>query len=231
MVLIKAKNTYYLKYPQFYACNNVNFWDPSWFLEGKEKATIELKYEDVTFYSQIGNDTDLNRHHCTLKSNYESILPKINERMQFGFSPDDFYKIAYQVDGKENAYFMLPKNDKHFTVDLPDEKYDGGFLSLIAIHRGGGEFTTNYHRLFIGAHRCCRILNKGENNSKKLLVSGDSMMIPLIPIMAYYYKEVVFLDNRGGYSFRDYFKGRTFDDAVYEFFFNCVDKIMFGNFK
>jgi hypothetical protein len=77
---------------------------------------------------------------------------------------------------------------------------------------------SEYHRLYRGSHACSRVINEDIKEDTSIFISGDSMMIPLIPIFCYYYKEVVFMDNRDEQSHNDYFEGKAFDEILLCFF-------------
>ena len=55
---------------------------------------------------------------------------------------------------------------------------------------------TKYHRLFSGFHSVSLIKNNSINSNDKLLFNCDSMAIPLIPIFAHFFKEILVVDNR-----------------------------------
>ena len=107
-------------------------------------------------------------------------------------------KIGEHLDFSEIQNVEI-HNDKEAFVS-----YTG---SLVPTH-------SEYHRLFRGAHACCVIINENIDNENSIFISGDSMMIPLIPIFACYYKEVVYMDNRDGKSHKEYFEGKTFDELL-----------------
>lgn len=50
--------------------------------------------------------------------------------------------------------------------------------------------------LCIFAHECGRIKNLTCKNNYKLALNCDSMSIPLIPILAHYFKEIIVIDKR-----------------------------------
>lgn len=101
------------------------------------------------------------------------------------------------------------------------------------LYTNQGEDThTEYHRLYRGAHTCSRIINESVDNDKILFISGDSFWIPLMPILACYYKEVVLMDNRDCKSHKDYYEGRYFDEVIISFWEgNSIIKYLGENLK
>ena len=75
--------------------------------------------------------------------------------------------------------------------------------------------TTEYHCLYRCPHQCSLIKNNGSNNGKSLLINSDSHSLPIIALLANYYKEVVILDNRLTFSQSYLFRDRYFDDVLF----------------
>ena len=48
---------------------------------------------------------------------------------------------------------------------------------------------------------CSRIVNKTTTSNRILVLSCDSQMIPIIPVLSCYFKEIWALDNRSHHSF------------------------------
>ena len=89
-----------------------------------------------------------------------------------------------------------------------------------------------FHRLYKGGHRCSRIINETIDNDRKILISGDSFMIPLVPILACYFKEVVLMDNRTAKSQAEYFENIDFDIVCFEYYTRTgVRKTLIENFQ
>ena len=70
-------------------------------------------------------------------------------------------------------------------------------------------------------HECSRIINKDVDSNRILLVSGDSQMIPDISVLACYFKEVWYFDNRANVKAEDILKEGEFTDVLIEL--NCSD--------
>jgi hypothetical protein len=53
-----------------------------------------------------------------------------------------------------------------------------------------------YHQLFRFAHRSGIVTNLTIDNNEKIVFNTDSMSVPVIPILANYYKEILVIDVR-----------------------------------
>ena len=183
------------------------------------KNVIDIGWLNVKFY----DGWSTNEHHITTKSYYKMILPFMSLYMDnFKFNIDDFDLVKYYTDdGFDVSYLVLKNTDLKFTIDrngvLLSEH--GDFSSLINMEKLWEEppckdCKTAYHYLFRGTHSCCKIINETIDTDKTILVTGNSMSVPIIPILCCYYKEVVYLDNRDGLSHSNYFEGKVFDDVI-----------------
>lgn len=162
-----------------------------------------------------------NEHHFTTEYHYKEVLPKIDSIFHFGFNIDDWNKVS-NIINKNNKKFDLsylkPKIDKSFIATdlINDVDYRGNF-NILRFNDNVKKltWTSEYHKLYAFPHWCSRIVNMEENNGRKLLVIGDSQMIPSITILCYYYKEVWYIDNRYNNNIYDkYMKNEDFDDVL-----------------
>ena len=101
----------------------------------------------------------------------------------------------------EDYLYLIPNEDCHFDVcNLLNDRvilninFDGGLCRSTLFH----DLNCGYHKLFIGSHLPVRINNKNAKIDKTLLVTCDSQMIPSMPILCYYYRTVIHMDNRSG---------------------------------
>ena len=201
---------------------------------------IDLRMLNVKRYDGFKD----NEHHITTESYYKIIIPFLNLYIKtFKFNYDDFELVPYFTkDNKFNCSYLKPKNEEHrFTISI-DGKTVARHAKFDALHNAkrfhkdkdtyfekNGFDVSEYHRIFRGAHSCCRIVNETIGNDKKIFISGDSMMIPIIPILCCYFKEVVYMDNRDGKSHKDYFEGKIFDTIILQFFDGGTWKKVLGD--
>lgn len=160
-----------------------------------------------------------NKHHMLISWHYNKLMPLIAMVLNINYKQDDFDLVENITEIGDYSYFF-PKIDKLFTAQSflfhwNDEErihytwWDYNFpqfsyREMVNCDVFNDDFISvnkeisksYYHRLFFWAHQCCKIENLGENNGKTLLISGDSHMIPIVPILCYYYKKVIVLDNR-----------------------------------
>lgn len=209
-VLAKTSNNiYWLRFPKpGQTCFSTSEFD----LTGKK--VIDIAWLNNKFYEGWKN----NDHHIMTKCFYKMILPFISLYIKsFSFNIDDFEIVEHFVEKeKYDVKYLIPKNENlRFTLEINGEKVveNGYFDDLHCIGKDYKDFT-DYHKVFIGTHSCCILRNETIDNNKTIFITGDSMIIPAIPIFACYYKEVVFMDNRTNQSFKHYYEGKVFDEVI-----------------
>lgn len=181
--------------------------------------TINLSTNAPTYSNFVSNE-----HHFTTNYHYKEVLPTINKSIKFGFNINDWTKISNILQKEDKVIdlsYLTPKIDKSFTAyDLiNDTNYDCKFDGLLYNDNVKNlTWRTKYHALYAFPHWCSRIVNHDKNNGRILLVIGDSQSIPDIPIYAYYFKEVWYIDNRyNNHIYDKYMKDVYFDDVLIGF--------------
>lgn len=169
-----------------------------------------------------------NEHHYTTAYHRQFVLPTLEELFHFGYDPDDFiippryyknFDISIQVPKKALFFVCNELGDENNPTLTYDE-----ITSQIEEKRG----ITPFHKLYRYSHGCSRVIN-ANGNGRKLLISGDSQMIPSVPILCCYYSEVVYLDNRNKRPVSWYWSDTEFDDVLVELNCNPLDKYLVRN--
>lgn len=152
-----------------------------------------------------------NDHHWTTKYVWNNFLPRLMKDLELDFKKDDFTEIVHHSsDGKYDLTYHIPKNDaiitfndyiKHFSKTMKISELRASHDENLQCE--GTILSTDYHRLFRGCHRVCEIINDEAVTNRNLILNCDSMSIPIIPILATYYKKILILDNRTRHSYRD----------------------------
>lgn len=206
------------------------------------RESDESIYFDKIFYLPIiENMTYIglkqNHHHFTTKYHREFVLPTLEDMFNFGFKKNDFLLKKNIVDDinditnledKFDLSFLVPKRKKHFKVTSLEFNfsYTSDFYGLICNDKTKKLlWFTKYHRLYCLPHSCSMIENLSLSNGKTLLILGDSQMIPSLAVICYYYKRVIYLDNRNSdkFYYEKYLKKIDVDDILIEMFNNKLD--------
>lgn len=142
-----------------------------------------------------------NNHHYTFSYNYERIFPIIVKTLNIDFNKNEYNKIEL----KNKGVFIYEKKEKSVKFSFTDLNtketiIDNHYNALRIIDKS--VFDSPYHDVFRGAHRMCLIKNLALKNGKKLLLNCDSMMVPFVPLLSYYFEEILHLDNRTKKSFK-----------------------------
>lgn len=184
-------------------------------------------------------------HHVTFDSYYKMVIPYLNLYIKtFNFNEEDFEYVPYfSKDMRFNFSYLKPKDDAHrFTLSINgvvvgkhlkfDSLSNAKYIhkdSKVYFGEGIKNDDTEYQKIYRGSHACSVIINETIDNDKKIFISGDSMCIPIIPVLCCYYKKVVFMDNRDGKTHIDYFKDEIFDSVLISFFEGGSENKYLGN--
>ena len=170
---------------------------------------FRLKYYKENLY---------NIHHVTLDSYIKIVYPYISKMFGFPYKRGDFSLKEYYGDGMDCS-FLYPKQEMKWTVSIDQKtvaEHEGFDCLTNVSEKYPGCTGSAYHRIFSSSHVSCRILNESLPDEGSIAITGDSYMIPVIPILACYYNEVVYLDNRleVDVSNAPYYDGKLFDRVI-----------------
>lgn len=177
---------------------------------GPSRWVCELfrEYPMFDFSRTVGDEHRLmwdynNRHHYDPIFLYEHIGKPMLKELGI-ISVNDEFKIK-TIDPIHNFKILVPV---HKSYDL--FIYFGnqmihtdnwatiyGYDNLLYNERKAYYKDSIYHKMICFPHACSGYVNACAQSNKRILISGDSHTIPLIPIFVHYFKEVVYLDNRG----------------------------------
>ena len=219
-ILNKAKYIQFPRYNESYVEYNVN--------KHIDKLPI-INDKEVLYVKMLTNG-----HHYTTEYHRNYVLPLLSKIFNFKYNINDFNLISVITDDGDLTY-LRPKNNnlykiKKFINNENNIEHTGEYEILI-----NPDFFINpsYRSLYRYTHSCSRIINLNIDNDKKLFISGDSQMVPTIPVLSNYYKEIWYFDNRTGkhdniinrentIKFCENFKNVFFDDVLIELYTNPI---------
>lgn len=161
---------------------------------------LDLRQFNLT----VNDGYRFNCHHYKNESYYDILLPYFAKLWGFPFSKQDF--IFKYIDTETEGIKLktaTPKRNFTFAAEFDGkEPKEGGFEILTNFDEKDTESAKRgasmFHKQYRGCHACSRIINKTIDNNRKIFLSGDSHLIPMVPILACYYKMVVVMDVRDG---------------------------------
>lgn len=136
-----------------------------------------------------------NAHHWTTSYVWNNIIPMLAKDYNLVINTDDFTLIDFRNNWGDLSYHQ-PKIKSDFVYHDMENSiilYGGNEILRVRTDEDG---ISDYHRLYRGAHKVSYIENKSVQTDRVLLINGDSMTIPVIPILANYFKKIICLDNR-----------------------------------
>lgn len=161
-----------------------------------------------------------NGHHYTTEYTYKYVLPAVANLLDFNYSMDDF-NLVKTMNGEYDLSYIKPKRRESYTIICFDtgNGTTGDYNILL-----NPEFfkTPLYRELYRYPHRCSRIVNNTIKSNRKLMISGDSQIIPAIAPLAHYFKEVWYFDNRTGWI-----KNKVFIEGKFISFANRYKNVIF----
>lgn len=139
-----------------------------------------------------------NDHHIKTLVLFNKVMPALNDILNFNFNPDD-YIMETQMDGKYDISMPIPKND--FIYDCKSLYRDSDYFTDISyrdlmVLSSKQPKLTKWHYLYKFAHECSTVDNKTNKNGRRILIIGDSQMIPLVTMMSIYFEHITYIDNR-----------------------------------
>lgn len=182
-----------------------------------------------------------NSHHYMYDYTYKFVLPLLGNLCGFKFDKNDFnLKINKKTynDKVYNFSYLLPKKKYEYKVTSFEDNitFSGGIECLMFNGRINKSWkntgqVTEYHRVVPFPHSCFKIVNLSLKTTKKLLISGDSQMIPSIIPLTNYFKEVWYYDNRTDphINHSKTYQNEKFDCVIFELYKKPLKKYIDDN--
>lgn len=153
-----------------------------------------------------------NMHHYTTTYLFNEVMPMLAKYLDIDFNKNDFQLVSY------NGYdFHIPKND--FNVAVFSADADKLFCESKELRDVKQKYLkkcpgtkTLYQTLYVFMHRSSVIINQDIISDRILVLNCDSMISPLIPILAKYFKEIIVLDNRTKNSYKKFYMNKNITD-------------------
>lgn len=192
--------------------------------DGKEIHRIPLA-EDSMYVGY-----NLNHNHFLPEYHRKYVLPLLSELLELDYKESDFILTDRKSKEGFDLSYLKPRRNYRFLLhglEKNEKKDNIGFDGLME----SDSSLTEYHKQYAYPHECSIVRNHTIANNRKLFISGDSQMIPDIPWLACFFKEVWYFDNRGNNSFKGLFEPVSFSDVLIELNANDLGKYTTTNMK
>ena len=173
---------------------------PNCKLDNKMPGVIDLTDEIPEVYSNY----KYNEHHWTTNYIWNTFIPRLSNDLSLQFNIKDYKKITHITDGNDLSYYMPITNETVVVNDMFYKTTDSIPISDTAYNKNYKSYLgcfTDYHKLFICAHRCAHISNRTSITKRNLLLNTDSMSVPVMPFLMHNFTNILILDNRTDYSY------------------------------
>ncbi len=194
----------YIQYPINY--NNYRNYN----VENIYKLPLPLK-------GQMYDNWSLNQNHFTTEYHRLNSLPLLSKLLNINYNEEDFTLLNKSYNNFDISMLVPKQQFKYEIYGFTRNEHfnDITYLQLLENNVKHSSIT-EYHKLFKYSHESSRIINKSLNNDLKLFISGDSQMIPDIPVLSCYFKEIWYFDNRNNLTLKEKYKDIKFDKILIE---------------
>ena len=168
---------------------------PNCKLDNKMPGVIDLTDEIPEVYSNY----KYNEHHWTTNYIWNTFIPRLSNDLSLQFNIKDYKKITHITDGNDLSYYMPITNETVVVNDMFYKTTDSIPISDTAYNKNYKSYLgcfTDYHKLFICAHRCAHISNRTSITKRNLLLNTDSMSVPVMPFLMHNFTNILILTRR-----------------------------------
>ena len=137
----------------------------------------------------------INEHHLTTATIWNVVFPKFMKDFNIEYNINDYTYVKNYQEGFDLSYHDY---NKEMAIKVVSEGKEYDHLRDI-----NGTQLTAYHRLFVAPHSIAIVTNDKALTDRIIRLNCDSMIIPLIPLIAPYFKKIYVYDYRGNYKFKD----------------------------
>lgn len=154
-------------------------------------------------------DDPKNFHHWTTRYVWNTFIPTLLKHLDIDVDLTKFTYVERIIDGLDVSFHELQNDQTFNAVNLTTREHFDGKDHRRILRLGDGENIkdgTPYHKTFRFAHQTGIIKNDKPLIDKKILMTCDSMGIPIAPFLAYVFREVFVRDFRFGVKCRELIK-------------------------
>lgn len=173
-----------------------------------------------------------NNNHYTPQYHRKYTIPLLCKILNIDFNDDDFV-VDERHSGNFDISLLKPKEKYEYEIYgyTRGEHFDNLSFEDITSNDSPNKDITDYHRLYKYSHECSRLINKTISNDRILFISGDSQLIPIVPFLSSFFKEIWYFDNRDDKAFSDKWRNIKFTDVIVEMNWTETWTYMDRNFK
>lgn len=170
------------------------------------------KYHIITRPERYSTDK-INAHHWTTSYVWNNILPMIDTDFSIGIDYKKYYLVDNNTDLGDFSYHDYYNSIDYKFINFNANTVLVGQQDIIRMNSNESAWST-YHRLYRGAHSISSIEHINKTIGRQLLIIGDSMTVPVIPLIAPYFDKIICLDARSGKIFKKLFEWNKITDVM-----------------
>ena len=173
-----------------------------------------------------------NNNHYTPQYHRKYTIPLLCKILNINFNDDDFV-VDERHSGNFDISLLKPKETYVYEIYgyTRGEHFDNLLFEDITSNDSPNKDITDYHRLYKYSHECSRLINKTISSDRILFISGDSQLIPIVPFLSSFFKEIWYFDNRDDKAFSDKWGSVNFTDVIIEMNWTETWTYLDRNFK
>ena len=169
--------------------------------------SVQIPSEFKLYKFIIDNDANKyvnyknNVHHWTTDYCWKNVVPKLLNDCSIKLDSSKFKKVDFVWNNCDFSYHEELANSKYEVEDFANQdKYTGYHNILRNVNNSPFMQISLYHSLFVLSHKSGLIQNLSTDSNKTLVINCDSMAIPIIPILACFFRKILVVDNRTGFQ-------------------------------
>lgn len=179
-------------------------------------------------------DFPYNENHYNSEYHLHHVIPLLVQILDLPFNEEDFTIGERKAhNDKITLQYYVPKKEYEFEawgLENNEHLEKCSFTDLMT-YEGKGNGITEYHSLYRYPHSCSYIINHSlPEEGRKILITGDSQMIPDIPFLCCFFRELWYMDRRDMKPFPQGIKERfNVTDILIELFTSYFEKYIGTN--
>lgn len=143
------------------------------------------------------NNDPKNSHHWTTNYVYNTVIPLLSNDLQLDINVNQYTYIENNTSIGDYSYHMHRTPMKLRFHNYDDNTILSGTQSILRMTKQEKAWS-DYHRLYRGSHSISSVYNYNNTSNRSLVIVGDSMTVPIIPILINHVKKIICLDARSG---------------------------------
>ena len=154
-----------------------------------------------------------NTHHWTTAYVWNKVLPLIDNDFSLGIEYSKYYKVDNKTELGDFSYHNYDDDIQYQFINYNTNVILNGNKDIIRMNANENAWS-DYHRLYRGAHSISSIEHIHKTIGRQLVIIGDSMSVPIIPLLAPHFDKIICVDARDNKKIDNLINWHTVTDVM-----------------